>query len=334
MSGDVLRVENLSVSVDATTPLVQQVDLRVPAGSTVGLVGESGCGKSMTIMSISRLLPATVRVDPASRIRYDGVDLLGLSERQLEDVRGKEIGFVFQDPMTALNPVYRAEAQIAQVLRRHEGMRSGAAKARARELLELVGIPEPGRTGRRFPHELSGGMRQRVVIAMAVAAGPRLLLADEPTTALDVTTQAQIISLLKSLQDQFGMSIVLVSHDLSLIAEASDTVSVMYAGRIVESGPANAVLSAPQHPYTAGLVRSMPTFATPRDRPMPEIPGRLPAPGDRPGGCLFRTRCEHEMPTCATPPPMVQIERQDVRCWLAEPVGARNGSRQLTKEKA
>ncbi len=307
---------------------VDGVSFSVARGRTVGLVGESGCGKSVTALSILRLIPDPPGRIVAGSIRLDGVELLGLSERELCRVRGNRIAMIFQEPMTSLNPVYTAGAQVAEAVRLHRKSSRSAAWVRAVELLRLAGIPAPEERAHAYPHQLSGGMRQRVMIAMALACSPALLLADEPTTALDVTVQAQILELLGRLQRELGMSILLITHDLGVVAEACDEVLVMYAGRIVERSPTAAFLAGPHHPYGAGLLRSVPAFGE-RDggtlarAPLPEIPGTVPAPWELPEGCRFQNRCALVTDRCrAEEPELVPVAGElgrFVRCH--HPIG-------------
>ena len=277
---------------------VDGVSLRLDAGETLALVGESGCGKTMTALSILRLVPPPGRV-AGGRIGFDGRDLLRLPEPAMRAVRGGEIGMVFQEPMTALNPVMTVGAQIAEAVALHgDGSRS-AARARAVEMLRLVEMPAPEQRVDAYPHQLSGGMRQRVMIAIALAARPKLLIADEPTTALDVTIQAQILDLLASLQRRLGMAVLLVTHDLGVVAERADRVAIMYAGRVVESGAARQVLATPLHPYTRGLLGSIPRIGTARQRRLAAIPGVVPDLLHLPSGCRFRDRCAEAIDDCA-----------------------------------
>ena len=284
--------------------VVDGVDLVLRAGETLGLVGESGSGKSMTALSILALVTRPARI-VAGRVLFRGRDLLALPPRELAAVRGNEIAMVFQEPGTALNPVFTAGEQIAEVLRAHRGLSRQAARGRAVELLASVGIPSPAERSRAYPHQLSGGTRQRVMIAMAMACGPALLIADEPTSALDVTVQAEILELLAALRERSGMALFLISHDLALVSGEADRIAVMYAGRIVEEGPVEAVFERPGHPYTIGLLRSRPDAARAGER-VPAIAGSVPSAFDYPSGCRFRTRCPLARARCAEEDPALR----------------------------
>ena len=276
---------------------VDGVSLGVDRGRTLGIVGESGCGKSMLSLSLMRLVPSPGRV-ASGRVLFDGADLLTLAPAAMREIRGRRIAMIFQEPMTSLNPVYTVGAQIVEAMRAHDGSAStGALRARAIEALGRVRIPAPDRRFDEFPHQLSGGMRQRVMIAMALACAPDLLIADEPTTALDVTVQAQILDLLRDLQQQTGMAIILITHDLGVVAEMADEVAVMYAGRVVERAPGAAIFDDPQHPYTLGLLGSIPRLEHDRDRLL-TIEGAVPPPFALPRGCRFHPRCVFAAAAC------------------------------------
>jgi oligopeptide/dipeptide ABC transporter ATP-binding protein len=279
---------------------VDGISFRIGAGETLGLVGESGCGKSLTALAIMRLLgEPTVRI-ASGEVRFEGEDLAKAPESRLRQVRGDRISMVFQEPMTSLNPVFTVGEQIAEAVRLHRGLKRDAAKAHALEMLRKVGIPAPEARLESYPHQLSGGMRQRVMIAMALALSPKLLVADEPTTALDVTIQAQILNLIRSLQAEQGTAVLLITHDLGVVAETCERVAVMYAGRIVETGPTAQVFARPAHPYTLGLLRSIPDLDAIADRRKLEaIPGIVPGIADRPSGCRFRDRCPKAQALCA-----------------------------------
>jgi oligopeptide/dipeptide ABC transporter ATP-binding protein len=299
-----LDVRDLTIAFPAGRRLLlgaDRVSFQVAEGKTVGLVGESGCGKSVTLRSLIGLVPHPGEV-LSGQILWSGTDLRALSRRQLVALRGTEISMIFQDPTSCLNPVFTVGHQMIETLRRRGGHGKTAARHRAIELLDRVGVPSPERRMEAYPHELSGGMRQRVMIAIAISARPKLLLADEPTTALDVTTQEQILSLLAELQSESGMAIVLVSHDLGVISEVCDDVLVMYAGRVLEAGHGQAVLGSPRHPYTRGLIEAMPSLDSSGDRRAVPIPGQPPDLAALPEGCPFASRCGHARPECAEIP--------------------------------
>ena len=298
---------------------VDDVSFEIGRGETLGLVGESGSGKSVTALSIVRLVMPPGRI-VGGRVELDGRSLLELSEREIRHVRGRRIGFVFQEPMVALNPVYTIGYQIRETLAVHDLARGAAARARAAELLEAVRVPDPHRRLREYPHQLSGGLRQRAMIALSLAAEPSLLIADEPTTALDVTVQAEILDLLREMRRTFNLSMLLITHDLGVIAEMADRVAVMYAGRIVEQAPVAALFRAPAHPYTRGLLACIPG-QQPGRRPA-AIPGTVPALGALPAGCAFAPRCADRFEPCQVQPPGVsQMEDPDhsARCYLHQP---------------
>jgi peptide/nickel transport system ATP-binding protein len=293
----VLAVADLSVRFatdDGNVQAVTNLEFNLGEGEVLGVVGESGCGKSVTAMSILGLLPSSAAVD--GRIEFEDRDLVKLSRSQLQTIRGRKIAMVFQEPMTSLNPVFTVGRQIGEVLERHEGLARKEALKRAEELLGLVGIPAPARRVDEYPHQLSGGMRQRVMIAMAVACGPKVLIADEPTTALDVTIQAGILDLLRRLRDEFGTAILLITHDLGVVADIADRVVVMYAGQKVEEAPVDELFADPQHPYTIGLMKAIPQLgatasASGSERRLAEIPGTVPVLTDPPTACAFAPRC-------------------------------------------
>lgn len=291
--GNLLEVDKLITSFDTERGMlraVDQVSFSIPHGKTVGIVGESGCGKSVTAMSIVRLLPQPSGKVLGGEIRFKGEDLLHASDKRMRQVRGGEIGVIFQEPMAALNPVHRIGRQVAEVFRIHKDMSKKDSWDAATEMLELLRIPAPEKRMMDYPHHLSGGMRQRVVIALALACRPSLVIADEPTTALDVTVQAQILDLLKSLQGEIGMSVMLITHDLGVIAETCDEVVVMYAGRVVESAPVDELFANPLHAYTRALLRSIPTLETPPKSVLPTIPGLVAGLGEHTHGCRFCQR--------------------------------------------
>ncbi len=306
-----LEVENLQThfrAVDGVNRAVDGVNFHVNAGETVAIVGESGCGKSVTAMSILRLIP-----EPpgkiAGAIRFNGRDLLKLSDREMRAIRGNEISMIFQEPMTSLNPVLTVGKQIGETLRLHQGMSNQQAEARAVEMLKLVGIPEPERRVKEYPHQLSGGMRQRVMIAIALACNPKLLIADEPTTALDVTIQAQILDLMRDLKRTVGAAIVIITHDLGVVAEVAERVIVMYAGRKVEEASVEKLFRDPRHPYTQGLLGSMPKLGsslTGDETRLQEIPGLVPSLKRKLDGCVFASRCAYATDLCRTVAPALE----------------------------
>ena len=300
---------------------VDRVSYRLAPGRTLGVVGESGCGKTVAALAMLRLVPAPGRITGGS-IVFQGRDLLDASETEMEDIRGSRIAMIFQEPMTALNPVYSVGDQIAEVLVVHRGAGRREAWAEAVELLARVGIPAPEARAADYPHSLSGGMRQRVLIAMALACRPELLIADEPSTALDVTVQAQIIELLLGLQDAMGMAVQFITHNFGVISEIADDVIVMYAGRIVERAPAAELFAAPLHPYTQGLLKTVPRLGR-RQRRLPAIPGAVPSPGARPRGCSFRDRCPWVVARCAEAEPALEALGPDhqAACFVAAEAG-------------
>ncbi len=288
-----LEVADLSVRFDTDAGTVHAVDkmgFTLAEGEVLGIVGESGCGKSVTAMSLLRLLPPTASI--SGRACFDGDDLLGVSARRLRQIRGNEIGFVFQEPMTSLNPVFTVGRQVEETLRKHRGLSRPAARKRAIELLDLVHIPAPERRVCEYPHQLSGGMRQRVMIAMAVSCEPKILIADEPTTALDVTIQAGILDLMRELRERLGTAIILITHNLGVVADIADRVVVMYAGRKAEEAPVGELFARPQHPYTIGLLGAIPLpGAASKQGRLREIPGRVPSLAELPNHCAFAPRC-------------------------------------------
>jgi peptide/nickel transport system ATP-binding protein len=318
MVDSLLVVDHLTTVFDlpgGSVPAVDDVSFEIRPGETLGLVGESGSGKSVTAMSIMRLIQPPGRIT-AGRVLFQNRDLLSFSQREMQRIRGAAIALIFQEPATAMNPVFTVGNQIAETLIVHGRASRQEARSQAIELLRAVRIPNPESRASDYPHQLSGGMRQRVMIAMALACRPALLIADEPTTALDVTIQAQILDLLRDMKSAFGLSLLLITHDLGVIAETADRVAVMYAGRIVESGPVRAVLRSPQHPYTRGLLASVPD-GTPGKR-LRAIEGSVPQLGSVPSGCAFNPRCPDRFGPCtgAAPPDYVAGPEQTAKCYL------------------
>jgi len=320
----ILKVENLKVIFPNDAGIVRAVEgisLTVHEGECVAIVGESGSGKSVTSLAVMKLLntpPAVTRVDT---LEFDGRDLRGLSEKEMLEIRGSEMAMIFQDALTALNPVMTVGRQLDEVFIRHRHMNRKQARQASIQALELVGVPSPQRRYRDFPHELSGGMRQRVLIAMAFACDPKLIIADEPTTALDVTIQAQVLDVLKTMQRERGTSLILITHDLSVVAHMADTVYVMYCGRMVEKAPLRELFHRPLHPYTEGLMASVPKLNEETNRFI-RIPDAVPNPMHKPAGCTFHPRCRYCTQQCREAmPPLTQVaEGRQVRCW--HPVGS------------
>ncbi len=313
---------------DGLARAVDGVSFDVERGEILGIVGESGCGKSVTSLSIMRLVPEPGRIEEGSSVRFAGRELTEASDKEMRRIRGNDIAMIFQEPMTSLNPVFPVGDQIGEALRLHRGLGRKEARARSVELLELVGIPVPARRVDEYPHQLSGGMRQRVMIAMALANEPDLLIADEPTTALDVTIQAQILELLLELRERLGMGVMLITHDLGVVAEMADRVVVMYAGEVVEKGPVADIFAHPAHPYTEGLLAAIPR----PDRHgghLAMIQGTVPTPTAWPPGCRFRDRCPYAWDRCLEHPPLLRSsERQEARCWLVDEPARRDRVRQ------
>lgn len=319
LSEILLEIKNLKTvfhTYDGDVKAVDGVDLTIHRGEIVGIVGESGCGKSVTSLSIMRLIPSPPGEIQADKMVLNGKDLLKLSEEELYKIRGNEISMIFQEPMTSLNPVYTVGEQIMEALELHQGMDEKTARKKAIEVLDLVQIPSPHKRVDDYPHQLSGGMRQRVMIAMALACHPSLLIADEPTTALDVTIQAQILDLLRKLQQDLGMAIMLITHDLGVVAELVKKVVVMYAGVVVEKADVKDLFAKPLHPYTQGLLTSMPRLDQEQEK-LNVIPGAVPNPLNLPSGCRFHTRCQQCMEICRQEePPIFKDKGREVRCWL------------------
>jgi len=314
-----LSVEDLSVSFSTEhgrVPVVENVSFAIAPGQTVGLVGESGCGKSVTAMSVMRLLPSPPSHVDGGRVVFDGHDLLALDRRAMRAVRGNHIGMIFQEPMTSLNPTLSVGFQVSEVLRLHHRIKAREARERSIEILAQVGIGAAEQRIDQYPHELSGGLRQRVMIALALVCHPALLIADEPTTALDVTIQAQILDLLGKLQRDLGMAMLMITHDLGVAGESCDSVVVMYAGQVVECASARALFAVPRHPYTRALLEARP-HPSRRGRMLPSIPGMVPAPGQRAPGCPFVERCASALAQCREQRPVLEPlgGRRALACW-------------------
>jgi oligopeptide/dipeptide ABC transporter ATP-binding protein len=317
-----LEVRDLRISFPTAGTRVFAVDgvsFTLARGEMLAVVGESGCGKSMTSLSLLRLVPHPGRIEPGAVIRLDGQDLMTLDEAGLRRIRGRRIGMIFQDPMTSLNPVFTVAEQISESIRAHRRMSRAEARARALDLLREVGLPDPEARLDQYPHQLSGGMRQRVMIAIALASEPEILVADEPTTALDVTVQAQILEVLDRLRAARGMAVLLITHDLGIVAGRADRVAVMYAGRLVEEAPTAELFARPSHPYTRGLLASVPRLSGPVTRLTP-IAGSVPLPTAWPSGCRFHPRCPDVLPRCPSddPPALGVAPGHQARCWLIE----------------
>jgi oligopeptide/dipeptide ABC transporter ATP-binding protein len=322
MSELILEIRNLKTYFSSEHGDVRSVDgvsLHVNAGETLGIVGESGCGKSVTSLSVMRLIATPPGRYVDGEILFKGRDILKLDKASMRKLRGNEISMIYQEPMTSLNPVYTVGEQIAETIRMHQHLSSHAAFEKAVDMLRLVNIPEPAKRAHEFPHQLSGGMRQRVMIAMALACSPRLLIADEPTTALDVTIQAQILELLKKLRTELGMAVMLITHDLGVVAEMCDRVVVMYAGKIVESADVYSLFDNPLHPYAEGLLASIPKIDEDVEV-LYAIEGAVPNPASRPAGCSFAPRCRYAFDRChAEVPPLVEVRPgRQAACFLAD----------------
>jgi oligopeptide transport system ATP-binding protein len=318
-----LEVKDLRTSFFTYAGEVRAVDgvsFHLEKGEAIGIVGESGCGKSVTALSVMRLLSDTGKI-MSGAVTFDGEDMLGKTEEEMEHVRGNKISMVFQDPMTSLNPVLRIGLQMSEVLRLHQGMTRKQALAKAAEMLDLVGIPNPRQRLAQYPHQFSGGMRQRVMIATALSCNPQLLIADEPTTALDVTVQAQILDLMRGLKDRLRTSIILITHDLGVVAGMASRVLVMYAGKIIEEGPVKSIYSRPKHPYTWGLLGSIPRLNAKDKRRLVPIHGQPPDLIEPPPGCRFNPRCGHALRICLSQePPLNEIgSAHQVACWRYHP---------------
>jgi oligopeptide/dipeptide ABC transporter ATP-binding protein len=323
--GMLLEIKNLSTHFHTDFGVIRAVDrvhLALDEGDTLGVVGESGCGKTVLALSIMRLVPTPPGKIVSGNVIFNGVDLLKLDDAEMRRIRGKDISMVFQEPMTSLNPVLRIGDQITEIIKLHLGLGGRDATDRAVEMLSLVGMPSPAAVIRNYPHQMSGGMRQRVMIAMALCCGPKLMLADEPTTALDVTIQAQILELIRKLKREVGTSVILITHDLGVIAEAAEHVAIMYTGQIVEYASVENLFSAPLHPYTVGLMESIPRIDATRGRDeyLKVIPGIVPSLHNLPQGCTFQDRCPHTMEICRKEEPHLKehLPGHTVHCWLYE----------------
>ena len=322
MPNKLLEVKGLKTyfyTDEGVVPAVDGVSFSIDEGETLGIVGESGCGKSITALSIMRLLQTPPGKIAGGEILFKGEDLLQKKESEMERIRGNEISMIFQEPMTSLNPVCTCGYQIAEVIRLHRKLDRKQAMEKAVDMLRLVGIPDPQRRSNEYPHQMSGGMRQRVMIAIALACQPKLLIADEPTTALDVTIQAQILELIKSLKNEMDMSMMMITHDLGVVAGIADKVAVMYAGKIVEQGNVISLFKNPQHPYTKGLLASIPRLNQKKEK-LHVIQGMVPNPHQMPQGCRFHPRCEYKQDICLKeqPPIMQTDEGHQVACWLCQ----------------
>ncbi len=336
MTEPLLRVRDLKTYFvteqgRGTARAVDGVSFDLYPGETLGIVGESGCGKTVTSLSILRLIPEPPgHIRPGSLIEFEGRNLLALAPPELRAIRGNQIAMVFQEPMTSLNPVFTVGDQIAEAAIIHQHLSRKTARARAIEMLTLVGLPDPAERVDDYPHQLSGGMRQRVMIAMALVCHPKVLIADEPTTALDVTIQAQILELLERLQAELGMSVLLITHDLGVVAGQADRVVVMYAGQVVETAPTTELFDHPIHPYTEGLMAAVPRIDAPKSR-LQAIPGQVPAATAWPSGCRFHPRCPHAWAKCTIEePPLLGDGDHTARCWLVQEPGRRKGDPRTT----
>ncbi len=322
MENALLKIEDLHTyfeTDEGVARAVNGIDLAIERGETVSLVGESGCGKSVTAQSIMRLIPSPPGRIVSGRILFEGRDLVGLSESAMRRIRGNSISMIFQEPMTSLNPIHRIGRQVAEALKLHEGLSQPQAWQGAVNMLAKVGIPDPDVRAKEFPHQMSGGMRQRVMIAMALACNPKLIIADEPTTALDVTIQAQIIRLMNKLKSDFNASILLITHDLGVVAQTARQVAVMYAGKIVELADVSPLFADPKHPYTVGLMASIPKMdqPVPQSRRLQAIAGIVPSLYRLPPGCAFRSRCNRKFDQCREEPPFIETAPGHlVRCWI------------------
>lgn len=322
MAKDLVEFKNLKTyfyTGEGVVKAVNDVSFKIKEGETVCVVGESGCGKSVTAMSLMRLIPSPPGKIVAGEILFEGKDVLKLSDAEMRNIRGNDISVIFQEPMTSLNPVFTVGDQICEAIILHQKLSKTDAEKKAIDILKIIGIPRAEEIMKCFPHELSGGMRQRIMIAMAVSCNPKLLIADEPTTALDVTIQAQILDLMRDIKQKLNTSIMLITHDLGVVAEMADYVVVMYAGKVIEEGPVVEIFKNPQHPYTRGLLQSKPSLTTKTDR-LYSIPGQVPNPIGMPDNCYFSERCDKCMKICKEKQPSLKYtnDRHKVSCWLYE----------------
>ncbi len=319
-----LEVKNLKTyfyTRKGVVPAVDGVDFQVKPGEILGIVGESGCGKSVTSLSILQLLIHYAKIEPGSEINFEGKNLASMNKKEMRKVRGKDIAMIFQDPMTSLNPVMTIEKQLMETVQNHQGLSKSEARKMALDMMKKVGIPSPEKRMKEYPHQLSGGMKQRVMIAMALMCSPKLLIADEPTTALDVTIQAQILKLMRDLKDETGAAIMLITHDMGVVASMADAIMIMYAGRVVEYGEAKEVFRNPKHPYTVGLLKSIPRLDEKVDT-LFTIEGTVPNQYNMPAGCKFWPRCPYATERCKTEEPsLLHLGDCQVRCWKYEETG-------------
>ena len=320
MSNSILQIRDLRVTFNTQVgelKAVRGIDVDVAPGEILGVVGESGSGKSVSFLAAMGLLPSSATI--SGSVMLDGKELIGAKRKAIRSIRGKSLAMVFQDPLSALNPVHRVGDQIVEMIQAHQDMNTHDAEKRAVELLEIVGIPQPGERARQYPHEFSGGMRQRVVIAMAIANNPKVLIADEATTALDVTTQDRVLTLIDKLAAERGLSVLLITHDLGVAAQFSDDIMVMYAGKLVENGSVDQIFSNPAHPYTKALLDSRCDYTIDVNKPIRSIAGQPPRPDNRPNGCVFSPRCAHAEPRCSVSvPPLTSSQGRLTACFRAD----------------
>jgi len=321
---DVKNLKTYFYTFEGVVKAVDGVSYEVDEGETLGLVGESGCGKSVSALSLMRLIPDPPGKIVEGEVLFEGQDVLKLDMDDMRHIRGAKMAMVFQEPMTSLNPVLTVERQLGETLQLHRGMSKEEARHESANLLTRVGIPDPERRVKQYPHQFSGGMRQRVMIAMALSCNPRLIIADEPTTALDVTIQAQILELMKSLTTEFGVALIIITHNLGVVARYADRMNIMYAGKIIERGTAREIYSNPRHPYTVGLLKSVPRLDLPRRAKLEPIEGQPPDLVNLPPGCSFRARCRYAVDKCATDAPELELVNEGhwTACWRSDELGA------------